>query len=97
VSEIPEGLVEWNQTSTPHYSPVRTSTIRKSGPIPKATGVRSSTTLVLSVGDRVSHDTFGLGTVLAVDGEGDRAQATIDFGSAGEKRLLLRYAPVERL
>ena len=97
LSEIPDGLVEWNQSSTPTFSGVRTSTIRKSGPIPKATGVRSSTTLVLAIGDRVSHDTFGLGTVLAVDGEGDRAQATINFGSAGEKRLLLRYAPVERL
>ncbi|MEI8066230.1 MAG: DNA helicase PcrA [Actinomycetes bacterium] len=97
LSEIPDGLVEWNQTSTPTFSSSRTSTLRKSGPIPKATGVRSSTTLVLAVGDRVSHDTFGLGTVLAVDGEGDRAQATINFGSAGEKRLLLRYAPVERL
>jgi len=49
------------------------------------------------VGDRVSHDTFGLGKVVAVAGSGDRAEATIDFGSAGEKRLLLRYAPVERL
>ncbi len=97
LSEIPDGLVEWNQSSSPTLSGVRTSTIRKSGPIPKATGVRSSTTLVLAIGDRVSHDTFGLGTVLAVDGEGDRAQATINFGSAGEKRLLLRYAPVERL
>jgi DNA helicase-2/ATP-dependent DNA helicase PcrA len=45
----------------------------------------------------VSHDTFGLGTVVAVNGDGDRAEATIDFGSAGEKRLLLRYAPVEKL
>jgi DNA helicase-2/ATP-dependent DNA helicase PcrA len=28
---------------------------------------------------------------------GDKADATIDFGSAGIKRLLLRYAPVEKL
>jgi len=27
----------------------------------------------LEVGERVSHDTFGLGTVIAVTGEGDRA------------------------
>jgi DNA helicase-2/ATP-dependent DNA helicase PcrA len=38
-----------------------------------------------------------LGTVVEVSGEGDRAQATINFGTAGEKRLLLRYAPVEKL
>ena len=33
----------------------------------------------------------------AVVGDGDRAEATINFGSLGEKRLLLRYAPVEKL
>ena len=103
LQEIPKELIEWRQHSLPtlptlpSFSGVNTSTIRKAGPAPKATGVRTPNTLVLVVGDRVSHDTFGLGTVLAVDGQGDRAQATINFGSAGEKRLLLRYAPVERL
>ena len=51
----------------------------------------------LAPGDRVTHDSFGLGTVVAVEGEADRAVASIDFGSDGVKRLLLRYAPVERL
>ncbi|GJF29580.1 DNA helicase [Kitasatospora sp. NE20-6] len=51
----------------------------------------------LAVGDRVTHDTFGLGTVVATQGVGDKAQATIDFGSTGRKQLLLRYAPVEKL
>ena len=51
----------------------------------------------LDPGDRVQHDSFGLGTVVAVEGAGDRAVASIDFGSEGVKRLLLRYAPVEKL
>jgi len=51
----------------------------------------------LSVGDRVTHEKFGMGTVTETSGNGDRATATIDFGSAGVKRLLLRYAPVEKL
>jgi DNA helicase-2/ATP-dependent DNA helicase PcrA len=51
----------------------------------------------LAVGERVSHDTFGLGTVVAVAGAGEKAEATINFGQYGEKRLLLRYAPVEKL
>ncbi|MGS2589848.1 ATP-dependent DNA helicase [Streptomyces hebeiensis] len=51
----------------------------------------------LAVGDRVTHDQFGLGTVTAVTGTGADAQATIDFGDAKPKRLLLRYAPVEKL
>jgi len=51
----------------------------------------------LAPGDRVSHDSFGLGSVVTVSGEGDKAVATIDFRGLGEKRLLLRYAPVEKL
>lgn len=51
----------------------------------------------LSVGDRVTHDQFGLGTVVEVTGSGSDAQATIDFGDTKPKRLLLRYAPVEKL
>ncbi|MFF9329074.1 DNA helicase PcrA [Streptomyces sp. NPDC014776] len=51
----------------------------------------------LAVGDRVTHDQFGLGTVVAVKGTADKAEATIDFGDGKPKRLLLRYAPVEKL
>jgi DNA helicase-2/ATP-dependent DNA helicase PcrA len=51
----------------------------------------------LEPGDRVTHDTFGMGTVVAVEGVGERSVASIDFRSEGVKRLLLRYAPVEKL
>ena len=104
LSEIPEGLVEWNEhaaslggmggTGSNRNSSLRPSTF---SPAPRATGRKSSTAMVLAIGERVSHDTFGLGTVVGVSGEGDRAEATIDFGTYGEKRLLLRYAPVEKL
>ncbi|MFD9221264.1 DNA helicase PcrA [Streptomyces sp. NPDC060064] len=53
--------------------------------------------IALVVGDRVTHDQFGLGTVVEVTGLGADAQATIDFGDTKPKRLLLRYAPVEKL
>jgi len=51
----------------------------------------------VDVGDRVSHDAFGLGTVVEINGAGDKAQATVDFGSGGTKRLVLRYAPLVKL
>ncbi|NYG55080.1 DNA helicase PcrA [Nocardioides perillae] len=51
----------------------------------------------LDPGDRVVHDSFGLGTVVTVEGQGEKSVASIDFGSEGVKRLLLRYAPVEKL
>lgn len=53
--------------------------------------------VALSVGDRVTHDQFGLGTVVGVKGTGANAEATVDFGEPKPKRLLLRYAPVEKL
>ncbi|MEY3076550.1 MAG: DNA helicase PcrA [Candidatus Nanopelagicaceae bacterium] len=73
--------------------------IAGSGARPNPTGrkVTDGGGITLAPGDRVSHDTFGLGTVVLVSGEGERAEATIDFGSFGEKRLLLRYAPVDKL
>ncbi|MCT9007566.1 DNA helicase PcrA [Streptomyces rhizosphaerihabitans] len=51
----------------------------------------------LAVGDRVTHDQFGLGTVVGVKGTGANAEVTVDFGEPKPKRLLLRYAPVEKL
>ncbi|MEN9741070.1 MAG: hypothetical protein RIR66_26 [Actinomycetota bacterium] len=58
---------------------------------------REEPVMVLEVGDRVLHDKFGMGTVISVQGQNEKAEATIDFKSAGQKRLLLRYAPVEKL
>jgi len=51
----------------------------------------------LEPGDRVVHDSFGMGTVITVEGVAEKSVASIDFGSEGVKRLLLRYAPVEKL
>ncbi len=51
----------------------------------------------LQVGDRVTHDAYGLGTVVAVEGGGPNAVAKVDFGTEGTKRLLLRYSPVTKL
>ncbi|WP_349828793.1 hypothetical protein, partial [Brevibacterium litoralis] len=48
-------------------------------------------------GDKVTHESFGLGAVVEVKGAGDKTVAVVDFGSAGTKRLLMRYAPVEKL
>ncbi|MFZ9927252.1 MAG: DNA helicase PcrA [Candidatus Nanopelagicaceae bacterium] len=87
-SEIPEELME-----------TRRATIKpmvRSAPPVRSTGKRVIT-LDLAVGDRVLHQTFGIGQVRTLTGEGDRAEATIDFGSYGERRLLLRYAPVEKV
>jgi len=97
LDEIPEDVIEWRNESSTSISPslIKRSRVATSPP-PRATGKKFST-IELSVGERVSHDTFGLGTVISVAGEADKAEATIKFGQYGEKRLLLRYAPVEKL
>ena len=68
---------------------------------PGRPGVRSAGNrpmISLRSGDRVSHDSFGLGTVVRVEGEADKVMAHVDFGTdTGVKRLLLRYAPLEKL
>ncbi|KPH97351.1 ATP-dependent DNA helicase PcrA [Actinobacteria bacterium OV450] len=70
----------------------------KSGPSGFATRRANDKPVVaLAVGDRVTHDQFGLGTVMEVKGAGADAQATVDFGDDKPKRLLLRYAPVQKL
>ena len=62
-----------------------------------AAGAGNRAIISVDIGDRVSHDAFGLGTVVEVTGMGDKAQATVDFGSSGTKRLVLRYAPLVKL
>ena len=52
--------------------------------------------IALSVGDKVTHGTFGQGVVLALEGAGDKTVAKVKFADA-EKRLLLRYAPLTKL
>jgi DNA helicase-2/ATP-dependent DNA helicase PcrA len=103
LDEIPEGLVAWERTDA--ASDAARFGRRTSAPavatLAARPGVRSPgnrAVPVLAAGDRVTHDAFGLGTVLRVEGQGERALAHVDFGAdVGVKRLLLRYAPVEKL
>ena len=52
--------------------------------------------LGLRAGDDVVHRAWGDGVVLAVHGDGDRAEAVVRFASKGEQRLLLAWAPLTR-
>ena len=48
-------------------------------------------------GDRITHDRFGLGKVVQTQDKGKNSVITVDFGSTGVKRLMLRLAPIEKL
>ncbi len=60
-------------------------------------GVGNRPLVALAAGDRVTHDSWGLGTVVDTRGADEQSQAQIDFGSAGVKWLVLRYAKLEKL
>ena len=52
----------------------------------------------LSVGDQVEHPAFGAGTIIAVDGEGEKTEAVINFsGGVGLKHLSLAWAPLKKI
>ena len=53
--------------------------------------------LGLRVGDDVRHTQWGEGVITDIEGAGDKAEASVYFGSVGEKRLLLSWAPLEKI
>ncbi|MCB0483834.1 MAG: ATP-binding domain-containing protein, partial [Flavobacteriales bacterium] len=46
----------------------------------------------LSAGQRISHERFGTGTIVSIEGDDDNRKALIDFEMAGRKQLLLKFA-----
>ena len=57
--------------------------------------VEPSDTGELQAGMDVEHANFGMGKVIAVDGNGPNKKATVFFDSVGNKNLLLRFAKLK--
>jgi DNA helicase-2/ATP-dependent DNA helicase PcrA len=94
LSEIPAELIEWRRDESASVQPASERLARRPGV--RTVGNRPVPSL--QPGDRVNHDSYGLGTVLSVEGRGDDPEAKIDFGGDyGIKHLVLRYAPIEKL
>jgi len=84
---------DWESTS---WSPsgrdrVVERALRPSPPTPSG-----SHELGFKVGDDVRHNVWGEGVILMMEGVGDKAEAVVNFGTVGEKRLLLSWAPLEK-
>ncbi|HEX8495785.1 MAG TPA: 3'-5' exonuclease, partial [Actinomycetales bacterium] len=101
LDELPADLVQWRRSEatgmTAGGRAASTPAIARLAATPGVRSLGNRPVIHLETGDRVTHDTFGLGTVVRVEGEGDKAMAHVDFRDEGTKRLLLRYAPVEKL
>ena len=94
LDEIPAHLIEWRRDERVATAPAAERLAQRPGG--RAPGNRRVPSL--NPGDKVTHDAYGLGTVLSVEGRGDDPEAKIDFGGDyGIKHLVLRYAPIEKL
>ncbi|KNF07248.1 ATP-dependent DNA helicase PcrA [Gottschalkia purinilytica] len=49
----------------------------------------------IKAGAKVSHKSWGIGTVVQVKGQGENTEITVTFPSQGIKKLMLAYAPIE--
>jgi DNA helicase-2/ATP-dependent DNA helicase PcrA len=102
LDELPADTVHWERKDAAPISTSYSSAQQRVAATGLSTGglrggAGNRPIISVEVGDRVSHDAFGMGTVVAVNGVGDKAQAEVDFGSGGTKRLVLRYAPLVKL
>ena len=101
LDEIPGELVHWERELSGAAAIGRRDQRPAVATLASRPGVRSPgnrPVIPLSPGDRVTHDSYGLGTVVRTLGEGDKTQAEVDFGGElGVKRFVLRFAPLEKL
>ena len=100
-----EGRDPWGDADTGAFGsgrggasaqPAGVRKVTRMGVAPAAKPAEDKPVLSLKVGDRIKHATLGAGTVTAIEGEGPRTVARIRFG-LGEKRLLVRMAPMEKI
>ena len=66
--------------------------MRPRGPTPSG-----AEAMGLRVGDDVRHSKWGEGVILDIEGGGDKTEAVVRFPEVGEKRLLLAWAPLEKV
>ena len=59
--------------------------------------VRDNGDLELVPGDRIRHDDYGEGRVTAVTGVGSKRIAHAVFDSVGERKLLIKLSPIEKV
>ena len=63
---------------------------------PKNFGNGPKETLSYTVGDRVSHVKFGKGTVTLIVEGGRDFEVTVDFDSAGVKKMFAAFAKLKK-
>ncbi|HHO58307.1 MAG TPA: AAA family ATPase, partial [Oceanithermus profundus] len=92
LEEIPDDLLKpvgpFGDAHEPAPAPVSSAPVNRAA-AGAASGFRG--------GEKVRHPRYGEGTVVATSGEGARQEVTVHFAEAGLKRLLVKYAGLERI
>ncbi|WP_433464610.1 DNA helicase PcrA [Spirillospora sp. CA-128828] len=92
LGEVPRTLVDWEREASSASGSAMSRMAERPGT--RSPGNRPVPSL--SPGDKVTHDAFGLGTVVSVYDKGEKA--SVDFGGEyGVRTLVLRYATIEKL
>ena len=65
--------------------------------LPKSSESLSSININVSEGDNVSHEKFGIGEIIKIEGSGNDCKATVNFKKFGLKNLLLRFAKLNKV
>ena len=86
-----------SQPSTPVFKERETvAPIRPHGttPVSQTTGSNTLSTeaKALEVGDMIEHERFGVGEVVTIENNGNDRRAFVEFETAGQKQLLLKFA-----
>lgn len=103
IGEISEDIVEklsgsdgFSSRSKPRATqiePTRRAVVKK--PVYKASGGEK---MKWNVGDKASHNKWGIGMIVSVKGSGEEVELDIAFPEpVGIKRLLAKFAPIERV
>ena len=65
--------------------------------LPKTSTTIPAIKINVSEGDSVSHEKFGIGEIIKIEGSGNDSKATVNFKKFGLKNLLLRFAKLNKV
>ena len=90
------GTSGWGTRGGPGASYRRPATSEPPPPFAAYEDEDQSSSSGLRLGMRVRHAQFGVGTILGMEGEGEELKLAVRFASVGTKRLVAKFAKLER-
>jgi DNA helicase-2/ATP-dependent DNA helicase PcrA len=106
LSEIPEALMQPVEVAAPRWTPAydTRNPYARRGPGRARVGEGASyayededqSAARITLGVRVRHEQFGVGTVVGLEEHGDDYKVTVRFASVGTKKLLASFAKLQK-